>query len=438
MRMPDEPDEPDEAIEGDAPDDGAPPDDEPPGEGPPDEEPPGADAGTPEPTAATDPPAGRRRRRGRRILAWSAGVVAIVVLAAVGAAAAVYVHLNHNIHSSNITKDLGTSRPPDLHPRAENIVVIGSDSRQGTDGQYGTGLYTDQSDTLMIVHLAADRKWATVVSIPRDSYVRIPSCVMGNGQTHGPTEYKINEAFAIGNLGGNKTALGAACTIKTIEQDTGVRIDHFVVVNFLGFQSMVNALGGVWVCTPAAIYDPLSGLSLTAGRHLLMGTQALGYVRARYTLGNGSDLERIGRQQDFMSSLATRAKSKLYDPVAMYGFLDAVTKSLTTDSGLGSVSALASLAGSVKDIPTNAVTFVTLPNYPRSLVVPSDTANVLWQQPQAGQVFASMRDDTPLGPAAAPSPSSSGAPSRPAAPSSAPSSAPPSVAGRTAAQAACT
>jgi LCP family protein required for cell wall assembly len=163
---------------------------------------------------------------------------------------------------------------------------------------------------------------------------------MGNGQLSAPTQFKINDSFAIGNLDGNHTALGVACTVKTLEQDTGIYIDHFIVVNFTGFESMVAALGGVYECNPTPINDPNSGLHLAAGTHLLTPAQALGYVRARYTLGDGSDLERIGRQQAFMSSLISRVKSDLLDPVAIYRFLDAATRSLTIDSQLGGITGL--------------------------------------------------------------------------------------------------
>src|ERR1700680_4692589 len=133
---------------------------------------------------------------------------------------------------------------------------------------------------------------------------------MGNGQTSSPTAFKINEAFELGNLDGNHTTLGIACTIKPPEQNTGIHIDHFVAINFAGFRDMVNALGGVQECNTTPIDDPKAGLNLTAGQHMLNGTQALGYVRARYTLGDGSDLERIGRQQALMDSVGRGGKSQ--------------------------------------------------------------------------------------------------------------------------------
>ena len=330
----------------------------------------------------------------RKILIWGSSSLALLLVAVTGAGYVMLRHFNANLQQDDIRGLLG-AQPVNLHPQAENIMVLGSDSRQGLSKAYGSGLVTDQSDTLMIIHIPADRKWAEVMSIPRDSWVNIPSCTMGDGQLSAPQQFKINEAFAIGNLDGNHTALGIACTVKTIEQDTGIYINHFVAVNFPGFENMVAALGGVYECNPTPINDPNSNLHLAAGTHLLTPAQALGYVRARYTLGDGSDLERIGRQQAFMSSLVSRVKSELLNPIAIYQFLDATTKSLTIDSQLGGITGLYNLGESLRGIPSSKIAFFTLPNFPRGDVVPSDTANVLWTQPEDNQIFASFRNDVP-------------------------------------------
>jgi LCP family protein required for cell wall assembly len=355
--------------------------------------PPNADAKHPD----AKHPAGGKRRRRKKILAWTSGVLAgVVVIGALGVYF-VYRHLNANLHQVDISGVVG-SQPVDLHPQAENILILGSDTRAGQGGAFGNSavLNTDHSDTLLIVHISADRQWADVMSIPRDSWVSIPSCLMGNGKMSSATTFKINEAFTLGTLDGNKTALGVACTVKTVEKNTGIRIDHFVVVNFTGFRDMVNAVGGVPVCNTKPINDPLSGLHLSAGYHMLRGWRALAYVRARYTLGNGSDLQRIGRQQAFMSALVDRAKSKLLDPLAIYRFLDAATKSLTIDDQLGGIKGLYNLATSLKSLPPSRVTFFTLPTYPRSYVDPTDTADVMWTQPQTSLIFRAFRDDVPV------------------------------------------
>jgi LCP family protein required for cell wall assembly len=330
----------------------------------------------------------------KKILIWGSASLALLLVAVVSTGYVMLGHFNANLRQDDIRGLLG-AQPVDLHPQAENIMVIGSDSRQGLSKAYGSGLVTDQSDTLMIIHIPADRKWAEVMSIPRDSWVNIPACAMGDGQLSAPTQFKINEAFAIGNLGGNHTELGIACTVKTLEQDTGIFINHFISVNFTGFKGMVAALGGVYECNPTPINDPNSNLHLTAGRHLLTPTQALGYVRVRYSLGDGSDLERIGRQQAFMSSLISRVKSELLNPLAIYRFLDAATRSLTIDSQLGGITGLYNLGESLRGIPSSKIAFFTIPNFPRGEVVPGDTANVVWTQPEASKIFASFRDDVP-------------------------------------------
>src|SRR3984885_6624429 len=391
----------------------------------------------------------------RKIIAWGAGSLAVLVIGVPVPGYEILHHFNANIQQDNISGLLG-ARPVDTHPQAENIAVIGSDSRDGLSAAYGSGLVTDQSDTLMIIHIPANRKWAEVMSIPRDSYVNIPACEMGNGQVSSPTQFKINEAFAIGNLDGNHTSLGVACTVKTIEQDTGIYVNHFIVINFTGFENMVAALGGVYECNPTPINDPNSNLHLSAGNHLLTPAEALGYVRARYTLGDGSDLERIGRQQAFMSSLISRVRSELYNPLAIYRFLDAATRSLTIDSQLGGITGLYDLGQSLRSLPSDKIAFFTLPTFPRGDVVPGDNANVLWTQPEDNQIFASFRDDVPASSSlfgatttttAAKKTTTgahatvhrastlSGAPS--ASPSSSPSSSPVSIQARTANQSIC-
>jgi LCP family protein required for cell wall assembly len=332
----------------------------------------------------------KKRRVRRRVIAWGAASLVLVLLAVTASGYEILRRFNANLVQDNITGLLG-SQPVDTHPQAENILVIGSDSREGLSAAYGTDLTTDQSDTMMIIHIPADRQWAEVMSIPRDSWVNIPSCKMGNGQMSSPTTFKINEAFALGNLYGNHTELGVACTVKTIEQDTGIYIDHFITINFTGFENMVSALGGVWECNPTPINDPNSGLHLTAGRHLLTPAQALGYVRARYTIGDGSDLERIGRQQAFMSSLVTRVKGEMLDPVAIYKFLDAFTHSLTVDSQLGGITGLYNLGESLRNIPQDKIAFFTVPNY----IDPANDDDVLWSQPEDNKIFATFREDVP-------------------------------------------
>lgn len=333
----------------------------------------------------------RLTRRGR-ILVRGGAVLAVLLVAAGGAGLWAYQSLDGNIHSADIDGKLGDKRPANASPGSKNILVVGSDSRDGDNGKYGKGLTTMQSDTLMVMHVAADRKWATVVSLPRDSWVRIPACDRGNGTTSTAHSFKINEAFAVGGTGG-EVAGAAACTIKTVEENTGLRIDHFMSVDFQGFKGMVNALDGIEVCPETAIRDKKAHLDLDAGCQTVKGEKALGYVRTRYSVGDGSDIGRIGRQQEFMESLAAKAQTKLTSPTALYGFFDSATESLTTDKELAGIKPLTALASELKGIPSDRLTFLTVPNYPREADVPTDKANVVWQYPEAADLFASLAKD---------------------------------------------
>lgn len=335
-------------------------------------------------------------RRGR-IVAWAGAVLAAVLLGTTGAGAWVYQHLDANIRGADID-GLG-DRPANLSPGSKNILVVGSDSRAGANAAYGKGLTTMQSDTLMLLHLSADRRWATALSFPRDSWVRIPSCVRGDGSSSAPHHFKINEAFSIGGDTGD-TGKAATCAIKTVEGATGLRVDHFASLDFQGFKGMVNALGGIEVCPEHAIHDTKARLDLPAGCQNVRDEQALGYVRTRYSVGDGSDLGRIGRQQEFLKALGTKARAQLTSPGSLYDFLDSATRSLTTDRELAGIKPLYDLAATLKDIPADRLTFLTVPNYPREADVPSDRANVIWQYPQAGEVFRDLAHDREIGAAA--------------------------------------
>ncbi|MGV9641385.1 LCP family protein [Streptomyces sp. NPDC004822] len=333
----------------------------------------------------------RLTRRGR-IVAWTVGVTSAVVLGVAGVGAWVYQDLDGSISSADVDDKIGGDRPEKLSPGSKNILVVGSDSRDGANAKYGKDLTTMQSDTLMVLHVPANRKWATVVSFPRDSWVEIPACDMGKGRTSSPHHAKINEAFALGGSSGEVSG-AAACSIKTIEARTGLRIDHFMSVDFQGFKGMVDALDGIEVCPEEAIHSKKARLDMEAGCQTVAGEEALGYVRVRYGVGNGSDIGRIGRQQEFMNALVEKAQDRLTSPTSLYGFLKSATKSLTTDPDMAGIKPLYSLASELQGIPSDRLTFVTVPNYPREADVPTDKANVAWQYPHATDLFAALAKD---------------------------------------------
>ncbi|SEG93807.1 transcriptional attenuator, LytR family [Actinacidiphila yanglinensis] len=351
-----------------------------------------AAAATAAATAAADssvppePPARRRRFGWLKVVAIS---TTVLVLAGAGGAWYLYQQLNGNITTDTVTdtelKAQASQRPPEGPASTENILLIGSDNRGGGNEKYGEDTGTQRSDTTILLHLSADRSNATAVSIPRDLMVHVPECTKADGSTVSPKFEQFNWAFEFG---------GAACTIRAVEELTGVRIDHHLIVDFNGFKSMVNAVGGVDVCVPEAIHDKDAHLDLSAGRHKLSGEQALGYVRVRHGIGDGSDTERIGRQQDFLASLIKKVQSNgvLLNPGKVYPLLNAATKSLTADSGLNSLSELYSLAQRLQKIPTGAIHFVTAPVEP---YVEDHNRDQL-VQPDADSLFAAVRADQPV------------------------------------------
>ncbi|WEV76891.1 LCP family protein [Janibacter cremeus] len=327
----------------------------------------------------------RRRRRARtrrRVLIGGGLVIALVATIAL----ATGMHLTGNISRVDIASG-SNERPEDIDGDL-NILVIGSDTREGIGtNEYGTGTAEGgaRSDTNLLLHISADRESAYVISIPRDSMTRAPT------DCDDPASTVVNGEVRRWNDNFNRG--GPACVVKTLEGLTGIFVDHVAVVDFNGFQSMVDGLGGVTVCLPKAVHDEDAQIDLEAGKQRLDGHEALGYVRMRKSLGDGSDLQRIERQQAFMSSMAQEATrtSLLLRPDRLYSFLDAATKSMTADEDLG-LKRMLSIATSVKDLGMDELVFVTVPNEP----YPANTNRVQWRQPAADALWTAVRNDTAL------------------------------------------
>ncbi|BDH03455.1 LCP family protein [Streptomyces seoulensis] len=335
--------------------------------------------------------AGLARRRRRRWAGGGALGAAVVLLVAGGVGWALYARLSDNITPDEAAaRELARydrERPTALVSGAQNILLIGSDTRAGSDnGKYGRDTGSERSDTTILLHLAADRHSATAVSLPRDLMVRVPACPSADGRRGEPAFAMLNHAFQLG---------GSACTIRTVEELTGIRVDHHMVVDFSGFKQMVDAVGGVRVCLKEPIDDKAAGLKLPAGRVTLDGEQALGYVRARKSLGDGSDTDRMERQQRFLGALVEKVRGDgvLMNPVKLYPLLDGATSALTTDPELASLRGLYRLVRGLRDIPTEQVQFLTVPR--EAYVYDSDRDQLV--QPDAGELFARLRADRPVG-----------------------------------------
>ncbi|OEJ33743.1 LCP family protein [Streptomyces subrutilus] len=294
-----------------------------------------------------------KRRRALVVTAWSAAGVVLLGGAGLGY---FYFKLNGNLKTVDIDQALGTDRPQNVDNGSMDILVLGSDSRGGANADYGPDDGgSARSDTAMIVHLNEGHTKADIVSIPRDTMTARPACTTGKGKTDpGGQREQFNEAYTIG---------GAACAVKTVEKMSGIRMDHYLEVDFTGFKKIIDTLGGVQVTTAKPIKDDYSHLDLPAGPNKLNGEQALGLVRTRHAVGDGGDLGRIQLQQAFIKALIKQVKSiGLFDnPKQLLDLADTGTRTITTDKALGDVKSLMGFAQSLQGIDAQDMHMITLP-----------------------------------------------------------------------------
>jgi LCP family protein required for cell wall assembly len=349
----------------------------------------------------------RQPRSGRRhVLRWVAVGAVVIVAAGTLSAYLKYRAIYDSINRITVPSTALGDRPPVYSTNSLNILVYGDDSRAGLTPheQYILRTGHDQSnntDTIMLVHISPGRHRVTVVSIPRDTMVPMYECDSGpgyTGQQADPNSFvQINSLLQIG---------GPTCLWKTVEQVTGIRIDHFIGIGMLGFVKVVNDLGGVNVCVPFGVNDPVSGLDLASGEHHINGIQALAFWRTREDIGTGSDLQRIQRDQ-FMSAQVVKGvlhSGLLSNPLRLLTVVSDAAASMTTDSGM-SVSDLVRIAESFHNLSSQNVQFITVPNGPW----PPNPNRVEFMQPQAGQVLAAIaRDMTVPKVSTTPAPGSSG------------------------------
>jgi LCP family protein required for cell wall assembly len=341
-------------------------------------------------TSRAQPPRGRRPRYslGQRIAAWTSVALVGVLVAGALVAYGKYRAFWDSITRVDVAGLVGPGPPK--YTNAENILVIGSDTRLNQHGIGGSENVNpgSRSDTLMLLHISPGHHSVTVVSVPRETMVPILSCPASDGttgQTAQPGQLElINAALDFG---------GPACTWKTFEAVSNIHIDHFIELDFTGFEKIINDLGGVNVCLPFPVNDPLSGLRLTAGVHHVFGPQALAFWRTREDLGDGSDLERIQRDQFLMVSLVQGIEHSglLGSPTKVLKVVGDATNAMTTDTGLDQ-NAMLQIADSLKGVTSNSVQFVTAPNIPYE----PNINDVEFEQPQADELFTAIAHDTTL------------------------------------------
>jgi LCP family protein required for cell wall assembly len=323
-----------------------------------------------------------------KVAAWTSVVVVGALVVGTLAAYAKYRSFWDSIKRIDVEGLVG-KQPPKLN-NAENILLIGSDTRVGQDGIGGSAAETPggRSDTLMLLHISPGHHEVTVISIPRETMVPILSCPASDGtsgQQADPGQVElINAALDFG---------GPVCTWKTFEAVTGIHLDHFIELDFTGFEQIIDDLGGVTVCLPFAVDDPQSGLDLTAGRHHVFGHEALAFWRTREGLGTGSDIQRITRDQYLMVALVQGMEHSglLHSPSEILKVVRDATNAMTTDTGLDQ-NAMLQIAESLGGIGSSDVQFITAPNIP----YPANENNVIFEQPQAGQLFTAIQHDMSL------------------------------------------
>ncbi|ROQ80506.1 LytR family transcriptional attenuator [Streptomyces sp. CEV 2-1] len=342
--------------------------------------------------------AGRRKRkapkaRRKKALLWTGGVMAFLLVGVSVGGYALYQHFNGNLNSVDIgdagNKDVVTANAP------LNILVIGTDKRTGKGNEgYGDKGSTGHADTNILFHVSKDRTNATALSIPRDLITDIPDCTTkqpDNSEKVIPGTQNIRFNVSLGQEGRDP-----GCTMETVKQITGLKVDHFMMVDFNAVKELSTAVGGVKVCLARAVKDKDSHLDLPEGPSKIQGEQALAFVRTRHSFGNQSDLDRIKVQQQFIGSMIRQMKSDdtLTSPTKLFKLADAATKALTVDKAIGSVPKLTTLAKELTKIDTKNISFVTLPVIdnpaePKPITVVLDPV-------KAPQLFSMMQADTSL------------------------------------------
>ena len=267
-----------------------------------------------------------------------------------------------------------------------NLLLVGSDSGEG-DAQYGRR-GENLNDVTILLHVSEDHSNATVVSFPRDMFVRIPACPRLDGKgNHSPmSSQKINTTLTYGGL---------ACTVLTVSQLTGLDIPFAAKIEFNGVIQMADAIGGVPVCVATAIHDRYTGLHLEAGEHTLQGAQALQFLRTRHGVGDGSDLGRISNQQVFMSSMVRTMKSAdtLANPAKVFALAKAAAKSMELSNSLGNINTVASIAFALKDVDPANVVFL---QYPSASGMSGSQSGVLPITSAANTLFSAIKADRPV------------------------------------------
>jgi LCP family protein required for cell wall assembly len=295
-----------------------------------------------------------------------------------------------------------------------NLLLMGTDIRDGSNADIGGTVGGMRSDTTMLVHISASREWIEIVSLPRDTFVDIPSCQLPDGSQSLPYRDKFNASFEVGS-GGESLKHAAACTINTVNALTGVTVTNHAVVKMNGVIDVVDAINGVKMCLPEALHgDPRSArIDLPAGENRLDGKTAIQFLRVRKGTGMGlemgSDLTRIERQQAFINATLRQILSAetLADPTKTFRLINAALGSLSADPAIADPGKVAGLAWSLREIEKRNIIMTKIPVYDTT----EGAVGGLGWGPEATEIFGRMAADQPPEQVVLPDAEPSGAPS---------------------------
>ena len=328
---------------------------------------------------------------GRKYVRWGFKGLAVIVGAILAVAGISAFDLYSTLNRDNIV--LANVGDIDLNGPI-NILLVGSDTRDGQGEEFGD-VDSELADVIMLLHISENRKDAVVVSFPRDLLVSIPECPNPDGGTFAAkTRQQINSSIGYG---------GVACTHLTVQEFTGLKIPFVAMIDFKGVIEMSNAVGGVEVEIDKAISDAYSNFYIEAGTHNLKGAEALGFLRTRHGIGDGSDLARISNQQLFLMSLFNKIKEDgtLNNPLRLYSLSSAAARNMKLSESMTDIGTMVTLAGALREVDSSKMVFTQVPT---RVLSGSEEGRLESMSEEAKALFGLIRDDLPVVIEATPAP----------------------------------
>jgi len=319
----------------------------------------------------------------RKYVRWGFKSLAAVLGAILAVAGISAFDLYNTLNRDNIL--LANSGEVDLSGPI-NFMLVGSDTRDGQGDEFGE-VTSELADVIVLLHISKDRQDAVVVSFPRDLLVSVPECPNPDGDPFpARSRQQINSTISSG---------GVACTHLTVQELTGLEIPFLAMIDFKGVIEMSNAIGGVEVVIDKPISDDYSKFYIEAGTHTLKGSQALGYLRTRHGVGDGSDLVRISNQQKFLMALFEKVKNDgtLNNPIQLYSLAGAAARNMKLSESITELATMVTLANALRDVDTSRMVFVLVPY---RVLSGAEEGRLEPIQDEANALFDKLRNNQPI------------------------------------------